>query len=93
MRLIAILTVLSLALIPAALPAAEAANGADQGQSGTTVKRDGRPISGPLAGRPLQHSEIPVGAVVVGSLVLLGGVLIGILATGGGGDSNNSTNN
>jgi len=55
----------------------------------------GRPISGPLAGRVLKNSEVPVGAIIAGSLVILGGIVIGILASGGNGSSNstNSTNN
>jgi hypothetical protein len=41
-------------------------------------------------GRVLKDSEVPAGAIILGALVILGGVVIGILA---GGDSNNNTNN
>jgi len=41
---------------------------------------NGRPISGPLAGRVIDRSAIPVGAIVVGSLVILGGAVIALLS-------------
>jgi hypothetical protein len=44
------------------------------------------PSPGGLAVYP--RGEIPEGAVIVGILVILGGVIIGVL---GGGDSNNNT--
>ena len=46
--------------------------------------------TGGLANATLTASEIPVGAIVVGTLVIVGGVVIGVLL---GGDSNNNTNN
>jgi len=82
MKFLSILAAASLALTPALTPViASAASGDD-----TT---NNRPISGPLAGRVLKDSEVPAGAIILGSLVILGGVLIGVLA---GGDSNNNTN-
>ena len=90
MKTLGVLAVASMALMPAFAGAASTA-GADE-QTTADKSEYGRPISGPLAGRVLKHSEIPVGAIIVGSLVLLGGVVIGILAKGGGSDSNNNTN-
>jgi hypothetical protein len=79
MKFLSILAAASLALTPAI---ADAASGDDT--------KNNRPISGPLAGRVLKDSEVPAGAIILGALVILGGVVIGILA---GGDSNNNTNN
>ncbi len=45
---------------------------------------------GGLASNALTQSTIPTGAIVVGALVILGGVVIGVLS---GIDSNNNTNN
>jgi len=70
---------ISLALSPA-LAAAQSSTGSDQGK---------RPEPGPLAGRALEKSAIPPGAIVLGGLVLLGGVVIGLL---GSSDANNNTN-
>ena len=89
MRILGVLAAASMALMPALASAASAGVAGDQ--TNANKSEQGRPISGPLAGRVLKHSEIPVGAIIVGSLVLIGGVVIGILAKGGS-DSNNNTN-
>ena len=85
MKALGILAAASLALSPVAA-------GAGSDISSDTGATDSRPISGPLAGRVLTESEVPVTAIVVGGLVLLGGLVIGVLA-GGSSDSNNNTNN
>ena len=85
MKFLSILAAASLALTPAVVSAGSSTAGTD---ADTTDK--GRPISGPLAGRVLDDSEVPVGAIILGGLVILGGVIIGVL---GGSDSNNNTNN
>ena len=79
MKFLSILAAASLAFTPAITIAASDDDGANN-----------RPISGPLAGRVLEDSEVPVGAIILGGLVILGGIVIGILA---GGDPNNNTNN
>jgi len=89
MKFLSILAAASLALAPAFVSAGSIGNntvGASSDSSQNT-----RPISGPVAGHYLKDEEVPVGAIVVGGLVILGGVVIGILA-GGGSDSNNNTN-
>ena len=78
MKFLSILAAASLALAPAIASA-----GSDVGSSD-----DGRPISGPLAGRTLADSAIPVEALVIGGLIIFGGAVIAIVA----GDSNNKTN-
>ena len=82
MKFLSVLAAASLALAPAIASAGSSGDSTDSTD-------DGRPISGPLAGRVLDDSEVPVGAIIVGGLVILGGVVIGILA---GNDSNNKTN-
>lgn len=84
MKFLTILAALSLALAPIAVNAGSATP--DQ-----SAEND-RPISGPLAGRVLSRSEVPVGAIIVGTAVIFMGVMIGVLASGGT-DSNNDTNN
>ena len=91
MRIPGVLAAVSLALLPALASAGSAAN-VGQDTADTKVEKE-RPPAGSLAVRELSHSQIPVGAIVVGGLVILGGVLIGVLASGGGSDSNNNTNN
>lgn len=81
MKFLSILAAVSLALAPAISNAGSSTDGTSSD----------RPISGPLAGRVLNNSEVPVGAIVIGTLVIFGGVLIGVLA-GGNSDSNNNTN-
>jgi hypothetical protein len=83
MRFLTILAAASLALSPAIAAA-------QTGTAGTSGNSDQKkPAPGPLAGRALDRSEIPTGAIIVGGLVLLGGIIIGIIA---GSDSNNNTN-
>jgi hypothetical protein len=48
-------------------------------------------VEGGVAPAALSQSQIPVEAVIVGTVVIVGGVVIGILA-GGGKDSSNNTN-
>lgn len=82
MKFLSILAAASLALTPAVASA-----GSNDGTSDNSD--NGRPISGPLAGRVLSESEVPVGAIILGGLVILGGAVIAVL---GGNDSNNNTN-
>ncbi len=82
MKFLSILAAASLVLTPVVASAGSSGDSTDSTDSD-------RPISGPLAGRVLDDSEVPVGAIIVGSLVILGGVVIGVL---GGSDSNNNTN-
>ena len=82
MKFLSILAAASLALAPAFASAGSSAEVTESADNG-------RPVSGPLAGRALDGSPVPMGAVVVGSLVVLGGAIILILS---GGDSNNNTN-
>ena len=72
MKFLSILAAVSLALAPVI---------ASAGSSGDSTD-NGRPISGPLAGRVLAQ-PIPVGAVIVGSMVVLGGVVIALVSGGG----------
>ncbi len=72
MKFLSILVAVSLTLVPAL---------ASAGSSGDSTD-NGRPISGPLAGRVLAQ-PIPVGAVIVGSMVVLGGVVIALVSGGG----------
>ena len=83
MKFLSILTAASLALAPAIASA-----GSDGDSTDSTD--NGRPISGPLAGQALGDSEVPVGAILLGALVLVGGAVVAII---GGSDSNNNTNN
>ncbi len=85
MKFLSILAAASRALAPAFASA-----GSSGGDTNDTASTDnGRPISGPLAGRALDGSPIPYGAIVLGGLVILGGVVIAVI---GGNDSNNNTN-
>ena len=79
MKFLSILAAVSLALAPVI---------ASAGSSGDSTD-NGRPISGPLAGRVLDDSEVPVGAIILGGMVLIGGAVIAIIS---GNDSNNNTN-
>ena len=79
MKFLSILAAASLALIPAVAGAGSSDDGTD----------DSRPISSPLAGHVIDRPAIPIGAIIVGSLVIFGGVIIGVLA---GNDPNNNTN-
>ena len=76
MKFVSILAAASLALAPAIASAGSSGDSTDSTDNG-------RPISGPLAGRVLDDSEVPVGAII------LGGAIIAII---GGNDSNNKTN-
>ena len=71
MKALGILAAVSLALAPVAARAAS-----------DTVNTISRPISGPLAGRALEESKVPVVPIVASSMVLLGGILIGLLSGG-----------
>ena len=88
MKFLSILAAASLALTPAIA-------GAGSSGDSTDNTANGHPISGPLAGRVLDQPRVPVGAIVVGGLVLIGGAIVCLLACGGSSssDSNNSTNN
>ena len=77
MKVLSILAAASLALTPVAASA-----GSDVDSTGSTDSTDSRPISGPLAGRALEDTKIPVAAIAAGALVLLGGAAIGALAGG-----------
>ncbi len=83
MKFLSILAAASLALAPAFASAGSSGDSTDSTDNG-------RPISGPLAGRVLDDSEVPVGAIILGGLVLIGGAVIAVI---GGNDSNNNTNN
>ena len=85
MKFLSILAAASLALAPAFASAGSETNGTN----GTNNADNGRPISGPLAGRVLPNSVVPATAIVLGGMVLIGGAIIAVL---GGGDSNNNTN-
>jgi len=76
MKFLSILAAASLAFAPVI---------ASAGSSGDN-SNDGRPISGPLAGRALPASVVPATAIVVGGLVLVGGAVVALL----GGDNNNA---
>ena len=78
MKVLSILVAASLALTPAI---------ASAGSDGDSTD-DGRPISGPLAGRVLPYSAVPVGAIVLGSLILIGGAVVALI---GDDDPNNKT--
>lgn len=91
MKSLSILAAASLALAPALAGAGSIGDNSVAANGESTSAN--RPISGPVAGHYLKNEEIPAGAIVVGALVILGGVLIGALASGGGSDSNNNTNN
>jgi hypothetical protein len=80
MKFLSILAAASLALAPAI---------ASAGSHVTTDDRD--PKAGGLAGRALDDSVVPAGAIVLGVLVVAGGAIIAILG-GGSSDSNNNTN-
>ncbi len=82
MKFLSILAAASLALAPAI---ASAGSGTDS----TDSTDNGRPISGPLAGRTLETSPVPAAAIVLGGLVLIGGAIVAII---GSNDSNNNTN-
>jgi hypothetical protein len=82
MKFLNILAAASLALAPAIASAGSSSDSTDSTDNG-------RPIAGPLAGRVLDDSAVPVGAIILGGLVILGGAVIAIL---GGSDSNNNTN-
>ena len=88
MKFLSILAAASLALAPAFTSAGSSAETTETTEV-TESADNGRPISGPLAGRVLDGSPVPMGAVVVGGLVLIGGAIILILS---GSDSNNNTN-
>ena len=91
MKFLGILAAGSLALAPT-LASAGAIGNNNVGASSDSATNN-RPISGPVAGHYLKNEEIPIGAIIVGTLVILGGVVIGVLASGGGSDANNNTNN
>ena len=57
--------------------------------SAQSTGNDKKPAAGPLAGRALTGTEVPAGAILIGGLVLLGGVVIAVI---GSSDANNNTN-
>lgn len=75
-----------LSMVAAASLALTPAMAAEQPKAGSDDKR---PEPGPLAGRALEGSEVPAGAIIIGGLVLIGGAVIGLI---GSSDSNNNTN-
>ncbi len=85
MKFLSILAAVSLALAPAIASAGSSGDSTDS----TDSTGNGRPVSGPLAGRVLDDSEVPVGAIILGGMVLIGGAVIAIIS---GNDSNNNTN-
>ncbi len=69
MKFLSILVAVSLALAPAL---------ASAGSSGDSTD-NGRPISGPLAGRVLDDSVVPVPVIVIGGLVLVGAAAVALI--------------
>jgi hypothetical protein len=87
MKFLSILAAASLALAPAIASAGSHPDSTD----------DKRPKAGGTAVRVIDRSAIPVGAIVIGSLVLIGGVVIAVLSDNGSSssssiDTNNGTN-
>ena len=83
MKFLNILAAASLALAPAIASAGSHPDSTD----------DKRPKAGGTAVRVIDRSAIPVGAIVIGSLVLIGGVVIAVLSdNGSSGSSSNVTN-
>ncbi len=78
MKFLSILAAASLALTPVI------ASADSHGATGVSP-----PEPGGVAGRALDDSAVPAGAIVLGGLVILGGAVIAII---GGNDSNNRTN-
>ncbi len=87
MKFPSILAAASLALTPAI---ASAGSGGDSTAS-TASTADSRPISGPLAARPMDDT-IPAGAVILLGFVVLGGAIIAIMSSDSNVDTNNGTN-
>ena len=83
MKFLSILAAASLALAPAIASADSHPDSTDDSLT-----------PGGTAVRVIDRSAIPVGAIIIGSLVLIGGVVIAVLSDngGGGGGSSNSTN-
>ncbi len=87
MKFLSILAAASLALAPAIASAGSHSDSTD----------DKRPKAGGTAVRVIDRSAIPVGAIIIGSLVLIGGVVIAVLSDNGSSksssiDTNNGTN-
>ena len=89
MKFLSILAAASLALAPAIASAGSSNAGANDTAGADSAGNAGRPISGPLAGRVLDDSKVPAGAIVLGGLVLIGGAVVALI---GSNDSNNNTN-
>ena len=81
MKILSILAVASLALAPAI---------ASAGSSGDSTD-NGRPISGPLAGRVIDRSAIPVAPLFVGAGVAGVALLLVLLSDDDGTSSTDST--
>jgi len=79
MKILSILAAASLALIPAI---------ASAGSSGDSTNYD-RPISGPLAAQSEDDQDIPVAAIIIGGLVVIGGTIVALV--GGDNKSNIDT--
>ncbi len=78
MKFLSILAAASLALAPAIASAGSSGDSTDSTDNG-------RPISGPLAGRVLDDSVVPVPVIVIGGLVLVGAAAVALI--GGDGDA------
>lgn len=92
MKALAILAAASLALSPMAASAgSDTASIGGASNVSSADSTNSRPISGPLAGRALQDSAVPVGIIAAGAIFLLGGLAVAALAGGGGSRSTNST--
>ncbi len=76
MKILSILAAASLALTPVI---------ASAGSSGDSANYD-RPIAGPLAAQHEDDQDIPVGAIIIGGLVVIGGMVIALI----GGDNNSN---
>ena len=92
MKFLSILAAASLALTPAIASA-----GSIGGSSDNTDSTDDSIPPGGTAVRVIDREAIPVGAIIIGSLVLIGGVVIAVLSDNGSSksssiDTNNGTN-
>ncbi len=82
MKFLSILAAASLALAPASASAGSHPDSTDDSLT-----------PGGTAVRVIDRSAIPVGAIIIGSLVLIGGVVIAVLSdNGSSGSSSNVTN-
>ncbi len=84
MKFPSILAAASLALAPAVASAGSSGDSTDS-------TANSRPISGPLAARPMDD-RIPAGAIILLGFVVLGGAIIAIMSSDSNVDTNNGTN-